>query len=69
MSPTSRVQPPEVLAALHRGETVDASRYYFRTMMRFETSDASLAWLNRMLALGRGSRDQLAVRLDVYEVL
>jgi hypothetical protein len=61
--------PPDVLAALHRGDVVDASRYYFRTMMRFETSNESLAWLNRMLALGRGARDQLAVRLDVYEVL
>lgn len=61
--------PPEVLAALHRGEQVDASRYYFRTMMRFETADPGLAWLNRMLALGYGVRERRVVRLDVYEVL
>jgi hypothetical protein len=61
--------PPDVLAALHRGEKVDPSRYYFRTVMRFETADPDLAWLNRILALGAGARDQLAVRLDVYEVL
>jgi hypothetical protein len=61
--------PPEVLAALHRGEPVDPSRYYFRTVMRFETADPDLAWLNRVLAIGRGVREQHAVRLDVYEVL
>jgi hypothetical protein len=61
--------PPEVLAALQRGETVDPSRYYFRTLMRFETADGSLAWLNRILAIGRGARDRRAVRLDVHEVL
>src|SRR5215470_7643370 len=30
--------PPEVLAALARGESVDPSRYYFRAAPRFETS-------------------------------
>jgi hypothetical protein len=61
--------PPEVIAALARGEAVDPSRYYFRTVMRFETADPTLAWLNRILALGSGARERLAVRLDVYEVV
>jgi Protein of unknown function (DUF3237) len=61
--------PPEVIAALARGEAVDPSRYYFRTLMRFETADPTLAWLNRILALGTGAREKLAVRLDVYEVV
>ncbi len=61
--------PPEVIAALARGEPVDPSRYYFRTIMRFETSDPSLAWLNHILALGTGAREKLAVRLAVHEVL
>jgi hypothetical protein len=61
--------PPEVIAALARGEAVDPSRYYFRTLMRFETADPALAWLNRILALGTGAREKLAVRLDVYEVV
>jgi hypothetical protein len=61
--------PPEVIAALARGEAVDPSRYYFRTLMRFETADPTLAWLNRILALGIGAREKLAVRLDVYEVV
>ena len=61
--------PPEVLAALARGETVDPDRYYFRTVMRFETADPALDWLNRILALARGERQARSVRLDVYEVL
>lgn len=61
--------PPEVLARLARGENVDPALYYFRTAMRFETSDPALAWLNRILALARGARKARAVRLDVYEVL
>lgn len=60
--------PPEVLAALMRGEYVDPSRYYFRTVMRFETADPALDWLNRILALARGERRDRLVRLDVYEV-
>ena len=61
--------PPEVIAALARGEPVDPARYYFRTVMRFETAEPALAWLNRILALGSGARESRAVRLDVYEVV
>jgi hypothetical protein len=60
--------PPEVLAALMCGEPVDPSSYYFRTAMRFETSDPSVDWINRILAVARGTRLALAVKLDVYEV-
>jgi hypothetical protein len=61
--------PPEVLAAIARGEPVDPSQYYFRTVLRFEASDARLDWLNRIIGLARGARERLAVKLDVYEVL
>src|SRR5262245_52532102 len=60
---------PEVIAALGRGEAVDPLRYYFRTVMRFETAEPSLTWLNRILALATGAREKLAVRLAVYEIL
>jgi hypothetical protein len=60
--------PPEVLASLARGDNVDPSLYYFRTLMRFETSDSDLGWMNRILAIARGQRLARAVRLDVYEV-
>lgn len=61
--------PPDVMAKLARGEPIDPSLYYFRTVMRFETSDREADWLNRILALARGAREMKAVRLDVYEVL
>jgi hypothetical protein len=61
--------PPEVMARLARDETVDPSLYYFRTFMRFETADPAAAWLNRILALGRGNRERQAVRIEVFEVL
>jgi hypothetical protein len=61
--------PADVIARLGRGEPVDPSLYYFRTVMRFETAAPDLAWLNRILALARGAREANAVKLDVYEVL
>ena len=60
--------PPEVIERLARGDNVDPVLYYFRTVMRFETSDPAVDWLNRILALARGQREAQAVRLDVYEV-
>ncbi len=41
--------PPEVLAALAKGETVDPARYYFRTTPRFETAAPGYLFLNRHL--------------------
>jgi len=61
--------PPDVMARLSRGENVDPSLYYFRTVMRFETAHPGAMWLNRILALAKGAREKNAVRLDVYEVL
>lgn len=61
--------PPAVMEQLARGDKVDPALYYFRTVMRFETADPAVDWLNRILALARGQREARAVRLDVYEVL
>jgi len=61
--------PADVMERLARDETVDPALYYFRTFMRFETSDPAAAWLNRILAIGRGARLNRAVRIEVYEVL
>jgi hypothetical protein len=61
--------PPDVMERLARDETVDPALYYFRTFMRFETSHPSAAWLNRILAIGKGARMKGAVRVEVFEVL
>lgn len=58
--------PPEVLAALGRGEAVDPSRYFFRTVMRFETGEAQLAWLNRVIAVAVGERRARQVLLRAH---
>jgi len=60
--------PRDVMEKVARGDNVDSALYYFRTVMRFETADPAVDWLNRILALARGQREQYAVRLDVYEV-
>ena len=60
--------PKEVLEALARGDKVDPALYYFRTVMRFETADPEADWMNRILAIARGTREARSVRLDVYEV-
>jgi hypothetical protein len=61
--------PAEVLERIARGDDVDPSLYYFRTVMRFEASDPSLDWLNRIIGIARGRRDRVAVSLDVFEIL
>ncbi len=61
--------PPDVMARLARDETVDPALYYFRAFMRFETADPASNWLNRILAVGYGARENQAVRIEAYEVL
>ncbi|XXF80201.1 DUF3237 domain-containing protein [Myxococcaceae bacterium GXIMD 01537] len=46
--------PPEVIAALERGEPVDPSSYYFRSVAQFETAAPRHAFLNTLLAVGNG---------------
>lgn len=61
--------PPEVMAALGRGEWVDPSTYYFRTIPRFETAHAKYAFLNRLLAVSSGDRGPEGVRYVIDEIL
>ncbi len=61
--------PPEVLAALGRGEEVPADRYFFRTVMRFETGAAGLLWLNRTIAVATAQRRARQVLLEAWRLL
>jgi hypothetical protein len=61
--------PPEVLAALARGEPVDPSRYYFRTTPRFETGHPKYAFLNRLLAVASGDRRATGPIYPIDELL
>jgi hypothetical protein len=60
--------PPEVMAALARGDAVPADAYYFRTVIRFTTGHANWQHLNRLLAIAVGRREARSVRLDVWRV-
>jgi hypothetical protein len=61
--------PPEVIAALGRGEKVDPSAYYFRTVPRFETGDGRYAFLNRLLAVASGDRKAEGPVYTIEEIL
>jgi Protein of unknown function (DUF3237) len=60
---------PEVLAALARGEDVDPAKYFFRTIMRFETGAAYLESLNKTLAVATAERKARQVLLTAYRLL
>jgi hypothetical protein len=61
--------PPDVIAALGRGETVDPSTYYFRTAPRFETSAPKYAFLNRLVAIALGDRRARGPIYSIFEIL
>lgn len=60
--------PPEVMAALARGEEVDPAAVYFRTRAAFETAAPAHAWLTRGLFLGTGARLPDRVVVDFHHV-
>ncbi len=61
--------PAEVVERLARGEDVDPALYYMRTHPRFETGDERYGFLNRMICIGTGARENARVRVTVFEVL
>jgi hypothetical protein len=61
--------PPEVLAALGRGEDVPPEKYFFRTVMRFETGAPELQWLNRAIAVASAQRKARQVLLEAWRIL
>ncbi|MCZ4256906.1 DUF3237 domain-containing protein [Sulfitobacter sp. G21635-S1] len=60
--------PPEVLAAIMRGEEVPADSYYMRTHARLETGDARYDWVNRTLFMGVGARHLQQVHVRLYAI-
>jgi hypothetical protein len=59
-----RSGPPELMAALVRGEPVDPSQIYFRCSPSFETASASLRWITERMFVGTGARhpDKVVMR-------
>ncbi|MCE2658267.1 MAG: DUF3237 domain-containing protein [Rubrivivax sp.] len=60
--------PPEVLAALARGESPPASSYFFRTRVLFTTGAPAWLHLNKVMALATGQRQARRVLLDLYRI-
>ena len=63
-----RSGPPDVLEALLRGEPVDPSAYYFRTLIRLETSEHTLAELQDVLFIASAVRTADRVTYTAYRV-
>ena len=61
--------PPDAIAALARGDRVDPSTYYFRTMPRFETGHPKYAFLNRLVAVSSGERRVAGSSYTIDEIL
>jgi hypothetical protein len=62
--------PPEEMTRQQRGEPVDASRFYHRVAIFFDTSAERYRWLTRILAVGKGNRQPDGSGIyEVYEVL
>ena len=64
-----RHAPPEVMARLNAGETVDQSDIYFRTVPKFETGDPELEWLMRSIFICTGERYPNGVIIRFFRVL
>jgi Protein of unknown function (DUF3237) len=60
--------PPEVIAALAAGQSVDPASYYFRGATFFETSAERYAWMTRTIIVCSGEREPAVVRLRFYRM-
>ena len=61
--------PPDVIAALARGASIDPATYYFRTTPRFETGHPKYAFLNRLIAVSSGDRRPEGPIYTIEEIL
>ena len=60
---------PEAIARVDRGEVVDPSEIYFRSIVQFETAAPQYDWLNHVVAVGVGQRRADGPVYSVFEVL
>lgn len=58
--------PPEVMAALARGEPVPPQAYFFRTFIRWTTGAAAWDHLNRTMSIAVAERAAQSVVLNVF---
>jgi len=63
-----RHAPPAIMDKLLKGELVDPSLVYFRTVPTFETSAPDLQWLTRAVFIGTGERLPTQVLIRFWRV-
>ncbi len=61
--------PPEVMARLVAGETVDPSEYYFRTVPEFIAPVGKYDWMNRSIFICTGARYASSIKMWVWRVM
>jgi Protein of unknown function (DUF3237) len=61
--------PAAVMEKVNGGQFVDPSEYYFRIAATFETASPQYAWLNKLFAIGTGSRPPEGPIYEIFEVL
>ena len=64
-----RRAPPEIMERMSRGEAVDPSLVYFRTVPVFEAPEGPYAWLNGSIFVASAARLPDRVQIAVFEVL
>jgi Protein of unknown function (DUF3237) len=64
-----RFGPKELLDRIAKGEMVDPTLIYFRSMPKFETGAEKYRWLVENLFVGVGTRHPDRVEIDVHQVL
>jgi hypothetical protein len=64
-----RFGPKELLDRIAKGEIVDPTRIYFRSVPKFETGAEKYRWLTENLFIGVGARHPDRVEIDVHQVL
>lgn len=60
---------PEVMQQLAKGEEVNPTLYYFRSVPVFETSDPKYEWLTKNIFIANGIRQPSLVIIQVWKVL
>jgi hypothetical protein len=61
--------PKDVLDRLNRGEQVDPSLYYFRSIPSFETGSEKYSWLNKVCCVATATRSASGPTYFIYQVV
>jgi len=64
-----RHAPATIMERMARGEALDPSLYYFRSVPLFETSEPKYDWLSKNIFIANGIRKPDEVIIQVWKVL